>query len=212
MSRIVWALRVLSVSLGFLALIPTGEAASIKNHTGGYLLGMVGMTTLTADSDRENGVRFGSKVAPAYGFTVGGNITNAFALEFQILYATDSGPTFAGNGREKAGALRFNGRYSFLTKRDYEERKWRLFPYLKAGAVGRGAYISSDNADDTYGVFGGGFAVGGGLEATYGIFAAGLDVINDFIFFQTTKGPGDGIEGAGFGMEPSVMASLGFHF
>lgn len=212
MFRWIWVLRILSLSLMVLASARAVQAASIKNHTGAYLMGMVGMTTLTADSDRENGISFGSSVAPAYGVTIGGNITNAFALEFQLLYATDSGPTLTGNGREKAGAMRLNGRYSFLTQRDYEQKKWRLFPFVKVGAVGRGAYVSSDASDETYGVFGGGFATGIGIEATYGLFAVGLDAVNDFIFFQTTKGPGDGIESAGFGMEPSVMASLGFHF
>jgi hypothetical protein len=205
--------RALIFVTAFILAGPTQAfAASTKNHTGGYLFGMVGMTTLTADSDREHNVSFGSSIAPAYGLTIGGNITNAFALEFQIIYATDSGSTFAGNGKQHAGAIRLNGRYSFLTKRDYESKKWRLFPYVKLGAVGRGSYITSDNSDDTYGIFGGGFATGGGVEATYGIVSIGLDVINDFVFFQTTKGPGEGIEGAGFGLEPSVMATLGFHF
>ena len=193
------------------------EASSTDNHTGSYLYGMGGFMKVTDDTNARTGLKFGGAIAPAFGLTYGHNITDWLAPEIQFSYATASGDTPGGPAREHALTVRINAKYSFLTKKDFNQDGWKFFPYAKAGGLAHALYVNAPVVDDKVGAYGGGFDFGGGLEINKGVLYLGLDINNDLVFLQgitkTIAGvPGVKILDGGFDYQISLMGCVGVHF
>ena len=203
--------------ISLMGLTLHAEAFSTDNHKGSYLYAMGGFMKVTDDTNARTGLKFGGSIAPAFGLTYGHNITDWLAPEIQFSYATASGATPGGSAREHALTVRINAKYSFLTKKDFNQDGWKFFPYAKAGGLGHALYVNAPVVDDKVGAYGGGFDFGGGLEINKGVLYLGLDINNDLVFLQgitkTIAGvPGVKILDGGFDYQISLMGCVGVHF
>lgn len=188
-----------------------------ENHTGIYVYGMGGIQTAAHDTNDRTGTTFGSDVAPGFGLTVGGNITDWIASEMQFSYLTATGNTPSGQGREHALTIRINAKYSFLTNASMnKDAGWKIYPYAKAGGLAHALYVNAPVIDDKVGAWGAGFGIGGGLEVDYKALYLGLDLSNDFVFLQgqnrTIAGADTTILNGGFSYQFAGMAAVGIHF
>jgi hypothetical protein len=216
MSSLFSRVRVLAL-LAVLLIPGMAKAFDVENHKGSYFYLMGGFMDASHDTNVRTGQGFGNDLVPGFGFTYGHNISNAIAPEIQFAYATANGSTPSGSSREHLLNVRLNAKYSFLTKAAFnQDAGWKLYPYAKAGGVAHAMYINAPNANDKVGAYGGGFGVGGGLEANYKALYLGLDISNDFLFLQAEKNTIAGVEteitNGGFDYQIAVMGAVGVHF
>jgi len=192
------------------------QAFSDDNHTGTYLYAMGGFMTLNNDTNAQSGLKFGNNIEPAFGLTVGYNITDWIAPEIQIAYSTSTGTTASGSAREHAVTIRLNGKYSFLTNLEFNQQGWKFFPYVKLGGVGHGLFVNAPAPVDKIGAYGGGVGIGAGLEINWKYLYLGLDVSNDLLWLgkqtETVSGVSVVIINGGFDYQISVMGAVGTHF
>lgn len=187
------------------------------NHTGFYFYGMGGMMTMSHDRNVRTGLDFAHDIEGAYGLTLGYNITNWIAPELQIQYATVTDTTASGQGREHAASVRLNAKVNFFTDKAKEDKDFKWYPFAKIGGVAHALYVNAPADGDKVGAYGGGVALGAGIEANYKALYLGLELSNDLLFMGEYRDDVGGaadvliIEG-GFNYQFSLMGAVGVHF
>lgn len=212
-------LRRLLIALFFSLVSSSAIASSTDNHTGFYFYGMAGFMQATHDENQRvtPSQEFASSLVPAFGLTMGYNITDWIAPELQISYGTATGDTPSGEGREHLLTVRLNAKYSFLTNAEFnKDGGLKFYPYAKVGGLMHGLFVNAPDDVDKVGAYGGGFGAGGGVEFNYGLLYFGVDVSNDFVFLQeeTEEIAGNEVTilNGGFKYQASVMGTVGIHF
>ena len=194
-------------------------------HKGSYIVVTGGMMQATDDTNIQTNRKFDGTFIPAVGLTYGYDFLDSLGMMFQITFG---GFTSAGvgdgtatypneTGKEHVINLSLAARYTFLTGWQGQPSGVKILPYVKLGGTGRALYIHTPTDNNKVGAYGGGVAVGAGLEffVWKGLFFA-IDATEHLMFmmdhFRTINGTNTKIIDGGFKPNFQLLGMIGYHF
>lgn len=218
-------------------------------HKGPYLTANVGMLQLTNDYHVVTGRPFDGQFNLAYGLTFGWDIADWIGPQMQInfttktdqvgdpnggnnngaAYPSNPGVTFpaatfpAQNGRQYAldFSLFCKATLPYFTRAEWQPKIVKIIPFAKLGATGHAVFNSAPTTANMAGAFGGGPAIGAGVEFLIwkGFFVA-LDFTEHLILQKsirktiTTNAGNQNFEITKGGFKPhfTLFGLFGWHF
>ena len=194
-------------------------------HEGFWIAATGGMMQATDDRNVASNVKFGGTFIPALGLSLGYDFKDWIGMMFQITYGglvtanvgngTATYP--AESAREHVINMDLSARYTFLTGWMGQPDSVRILPFVKLGGAGRALYVNAPNTNNKVGAYGGGIAVGAGVEFLVidKIFFA-IDATEHLMFmmdeFKTINGTRTKIIDGGFKPNFQVLGMVGYHF
>ena len=178
-------------------------------HKGFYLTGNIGIMQVTNDKHTVTGQNFDGDYPMAFGLTFGWDVADWIGPMFQVTFATETGDagdplnvtpqqydlpagstypagTFpVESAREYAIDIGLFARATlpYFTRAKWQPKMIKFIPYIKVGGMGNAAYVNASTTANKVGSFGGGPAIGAGIEFFIwkGLFIA-ADFTQSFIF------------------------------
>lgn len=203
-------------------------------HKGPYLAANIGMMQISKDTHVVTGNKFDGMFDLNFGLTFGWDIADWIGPMLQINYATATGSV--GNGGAAVGvypagtfptenarqhAIDFSlfakATLPYFTRAEWQWKNLKLLPYAKLGGTGYVMYVNSPTPANKIGAFGGGPAIGLGLEffVWKGLFFA-LDLTENLIiqgsYFTTIAGTNTKVIQGGFNPQFVLTGLFGWHF
>lgn len=218
-------------------------------HKGFFVAANVGMMQVTNDYHVVTGRPFDGQFDLAYGLTFGWDVADWIGPMLQINFATKTdqvgdpnngnnngaaypsnpGVTFPANtfpvqnGRQYAldFSLFCRATLPYFTRAEWQPKIVKIIPFMKLGGTGHAVFNSAPTAANMAGAFGGGPAIGAGVEFLIwkGFFVA-LDFTEHLILQQsvrktitTNAGPQNfEITKGGFAPQFTLLGLFGWHF
>ena len=203
-------------------------------HKGPYLAANIGMMQETKDTHVVTGNKFNGPFDMNFGLTFGWDIADWIGPMLQINFATakaDVGNGGAAIGAYPAGtfptesarqyAMDFSifakATLPYFTRAEWQWKNLKILPYAKLGGTGYGMIVNAPTDANKIGAYGGGPAVGLGVEFFIwkGLFCA-LDFTENLIFrgsySRTIAGVNTQVIQSGFNPQFVLNGLIGWHF
>lgn len=195
-------------------------------HKGFWITAMGGMMQATEDTNIQSNRKFDGTFIPAFGLSLGYDIADWIGPMLQLQYGTATDQVGDGtvnypyeNAREHDIKIRLAARATlpYFMHAGWQPNKWKIIPYLKLGGTGGAVYVNASATGNKIGAWGGGAAVGAGLETLIvDRVWIGLDLTEDLMFLQnyykTVAGVNTKIVEGGFKPAFTLMGMVGYHF
>lgn len=217
-------------------------------HQGSYLAATVGMMQLTNDSHSVTGRKFDGTFVPSFGLVYGYDIADWIGPMLQVNFSTatdtvgdpnnvSAATSYASNPGVKFPAGTFpvesarqyaldislfaKATLPYFTRADWQPDMVKIIPFIKLGGTGHAVFNKADTAANMAGAFGGGPAVGAGVEFFIwkGLFIA-IDATEHLIIQKamkkdittTTGSQNFTITKGGFAPQFTLSGMFGWHF
>jgi hypothetical protein len=195
-------------------------------HKGSYLAASAGMMQVTNDRHSQTNRKFDGDINPTFGLTWGWDIADWIGPMLQILYSTATSQVGDGtatypieNAREHVLDFSIFARATlpYFTRASWQPDMIKIIPYLKLGGTGHALFVNAPTDANKVGAFGGGPAVGAGVELFIwkGLFVA-LDATENFIiqksYYQTINGQRTKVTAGGLKPQFVLLGLIGVHF
>lgn len=211
-------------------------------HKGPYLAANIGMMQATNDTHAVTGLKFDGSFDMNFGLTFGWDIADWIGPMLQVNFATATGT--AGDPNNNAAAVTYaNGvnypagtfptqdarQYAvdisifakatlpYFTRAEWQWKNLKIIPYAKLGGTGYGMIVNASNNNNKIGAYGGGPAVGAGVEffVWKGLFFA-LDFTENLIiqgsYKRTINNVNTEVVAGGFKPQFVLNGLIGWHF
>ncbi len=195
-------------------------------HKGFWITAMGGMTQVGHDTNVQTNRSFDGTFIPAVGLSLGYDIADWIGpmMQFQYGFASDTVgdgtvnyPTESAREHEIKIRLAARGTLPYFMHAGWQPNKWKIIPYLKLGGTAHALYVNAPTNGNKIGAWGGGIAVGGGLETLIiDRIWVGIDITEDLMFMQsyykTIAGVNTKLVNGGFTPMFSLVGMVGYHF
>ncbi len=195
-------------------------------HKGFWITAMGGMMQASEDENVDDKRKFDGMFIPSFGLSLGYDIADWIGSMIQFQYGTTSDQVGDGtadhpleDAREHDVKIRLMARATlpYFTRADWQPNKIKIIPYLKLGGTAGGLYVNAPTNGNKVGAWGGGVALGAGLETlVLDRIWIGFDLTEDLMFLQdyyrTINNAKTKIIEGGFKPAFSLVGMVGYHF
>lgn len=196
-------------------------------HKGPYLAATVGMMQVTNDKHSQTDLKYDGTFDPAYGLVFGWDVADWIGPMLQVNFGTTTSDVgIAGNATYPLQSARqyavdfsilAKATLPYFTHATWQKKNFKILPYAKLGGTGSVMYVNASESNNKIGAFGGGPAVGLGVEFLVwkGLFLT-LDTTEHLIiqksYYRTINGSYLKVTDGGFKPHFSFAGMFGWHF